>query len=148
MTGKIRWQLNYFLTEKSCTKGNFLLNLYIFMRVRLFREDTVEEFMFHHANGRKHFEAFLTGIRYADWNEPNDIIRTINSNLLGDGSNRVVFDIGGNGRNAYRIIGEYSFNHHYKKSNTYKVHLYINWIGTHEDYNNLTNEQKLTTNDY
>jgi mRNA interferase HigB len=118
------------------------------MIVRLFREDTIEDFASSHANGKKHFTAFLTAIRGANWSEPNDIRNSVNSNLLGNGSNRVVFDIGGNGNNAFRIICEYLFDCYYKKSDSYKVHLYVNWIGTHEEYNRLTEEEKLKVNDY
>lgn len=118
------------------------------MKVRLLREDTIDEFSGNHANGKKHFSAFLKLVKGAEWNTPEDITDLINGNLLGNGSNRVVFDLGGNGRNAFRIICGYKFGCYYKKSNTYKVHLYVNWIGTHEDYNALTEEDKLTICDY
>jgi len=113
------------------------------MKVRLFRSDTIVLFAMKHANWKRHFNHFLTAIHYADWNEPADITRTIKGNLLGNGSNRVVFDIGGNGPNAFRIICEYKFGMYYKKSNAFKVHLYVNWIGTHESYNHLNKMEKL-----
>ena|SRR5690606_10401829 len=103
------------------------------MRVRLLKEETVLNFALKHANVESHFQAWLEKIDYADWAEPLDISNTFNSNLIGD--NRVVFDIGGNGRNACRIISEFSFGRKF-------VHLYINWIGTHEAYNNLSNNDK------
>lgn len=114
------------------------------MKVRLFLEGTIREFSDKHANGKKLFTAFLTIIKNADWLEPNDIRKTINSNLLGNGSDRIVFDVGGNGKNAFRVICEYKFGCYYRKDNIYKVHLYVNWIGTHEEYNSLTEKQKLT----
>lgn len=114
------------------------------MKVRLFLEETIEEFAENHANGKKHFDGFLTAIKKADWQEPIDITTSIRANLIANGSNRVVFDIGGNGNNAFRIICEYLFGCYYKKSKSYKVHLYVNWIGTHEEYNALTEEQKRT----
>ena len=117
------------------------------MNVRLIRRDTVEDFAENHANGRKHLYTWLNVIKYADWEVPNDITFSVNSNLLGNSSNRVVFDIGGNGRNAFRIICEYKFNCPYK-NNVKKVHLYVNWIGTHEEYNSLTEEEKLIISDY
>lgn len=89
-------------------------------------------------------ENWLTAIRNADWKEPGDITKSINGNLLGNGSDRVVFDLGGNGSNAFRIICEYLFNCPYRKEGVKKVHLYVNWIGTHEEYNRLSEKDKLT----
>ncbi len=119
------------------------VTLYVsYMRIRLFREDTVEDFANGHSNGKKLFAAWLTAIKYANWEEPIEITKTAKGNLLGNGCDRVVFDVGGNGKNAFRIICEYKFGCPYKKSKTKKVHLYVNWIGTHEEYNALTDEQK------
>ncbi len=130
-------------------KWKLLLILYVFiMKVRLFLKETIEEFAENHANGKKHFANWLTVIKDVEWEEPNHITASLSGNLLGNGSNRVVFDIGGNGRNAFRLICSYKFRLYYKKSDTYKVHLYVNWIGTHEEYNALTEEQKITISIY
>jgi len=118
------------------------------MRVRLFLESTINEFAEDHANGRKLFDNLLILLKNADWEEPNDITKTIKGNLLGNGSNRVVLDIGGNGRNAFRIICEYKFGCYYIKTDITKVHLYVNWIGTHEEYNSLSEKEKLTISAY
>ena len=118
------------------------------MKVRLFLQETIEDFADNHANGKRLFVAWLTAVNNADWNDPIDITATVKANLLGNGSNRVVFDIGGNSSNAFRIICSYKFSFYYKKSDTYKVHLYVNWIGTHEEYNALTEERKLTISSY
>ena len=107
------------------------------MRVRLLRQDTVDDFAENHANGRIHFNSFLQALKYADWQRAEDITSTIRGNLLGGGSNRVVFDLGGNGRNAFRIICMYAFGRQL-------VRLYVTWIGTHEQYNALTPQNKLT----
>lgn len=117
------------------------------MKVRLFRPDTIEEFADHHGNGKKHFIGWLNAIKFADWKEPKDITSTIKGNLLGNGSNRVVFDIGGNSSNSFRIICEYKFDCSYKNQ-VKKIHLYINWIGTHEEYNRLSNEEKRTISNF
>ncbi|MBX2922772.1 MAG: type II toxin-antitoxin system HigB family toxin [Chitinophagaceae bacterium] len=45
------------------------------------------------------------------------------------GSNRAVFDIGGN---KYRMIAKYAFGDRH-------VHLFICWIGTHAAYDKLCN---------
>ena len=118
------------------------------MKVRLFLQDTIEDFADNHASGKKLFVSWLTAIKYADWEEPIDITNTVKGNLLGNGSNRVVFDIGGNGSNSFRIICSFQFGFYYKKSETYKMHLFVNWIGTHEEYNALSNEQKLNISIY
>lgn len=111
------------------------------MRVRLLRRDTIEDFAKGHANGKIHFKNFLEILDYADWIEPNDIIRSYAGDLLGNGSDRVVFDVGGNGRNAFRVICKYAFGRKL-------VRLYVAWIGTHEEYNALTPNDKLTVWDY
>ncbi len=118
------------------------------MKVRLFLEATIEDFANHHASGKKLFTAFLTTVKNAEWEEPGDITKTVKGNLLGNSSDRVVFDIGGNSSNSFRIICGYKFGCYYKKSESYKVHLYVNWIGTHEQYNALTEEQKRTISQY
>lgn len=118
------------------------------MQVRLFLSATIEDFVRDHANAKVHFRNFITVLRYADWHRPADIPRSIRANLLGNGSDRVVFDIGGNGRNAFRLICSYKFGCPYRKSNTEKVQLYVNRIGTHEVYNMLSEEQKRTITDY
>ena len=45
----------------------------------------------------------------------------------GNGSNRVVFDVGGNN---YRVICKYWFG-------ITRVHLYVKWIGTHAEYDKI-----------
>ena len=70
---------------------------------------------------------------------PLDILETFGAgDLLGRGSNRVVFDIGGNN---YRMICKYAFGER-------QVHLFICWIGTHAEYDKLCagREQYTITN--
>jgi len=70
----------------------------------------------------------MNSLKIADWNTPADIKKTFASaDLLGNGSNRVVFDVGGN---KFRIICKYSFGET-------QVHLYVKWIGTHAAYSTL-----------
>jgi mRNA interferase HigB len=65
--------------------------------------------------------------------EPNEIVATFNSaDILGKGSDRVVFNIGGNN---YRLICKY----HFGKT---RIHLFVKWIGTHAEYSKLCNEGK------
>jgi mRNA interferase HigB len=85
------------------------------------------------ASGRRSFENWLTAIKYADWNGPDDIKRTFGAaDLIGSGSERVVFDIGGNN---FRLIAKYYFGEE-------KVHLFIMWIGSHAEYDELCDKGK------
>lgn len=98
------------------------------MRVRLIKKKTIEYFALHNANSRSSFKFWLGVVKMADWEIPEDITETFGSaDLLKNGSNRVVFNIGGNN---YRMICKY----HFGKT---RIHLYIKWIGTHAEYTKL-----------
>ena len=106
------------------------------MKVHLIKHQTVENFVKENARSRVSFDKFLNELKYADWNRPDDIKKTFGTaDLLGNGSNRVVFDIGGN---AFRLIGKYYFG-------AEKVHLFICWIGTHAKYDNICSENEQYT---
>jgi mRNA interferase HigB len=109
------------------------------MKVHLLKLDTIEAFVEDHANSRIHFENFLNRIEHADWSVPQDIVATCKGNLIG--GNRIVFDLGGNGRNAFRMICEFLIGRK-------EFHIYVNWIGTHEDYNSLTPKEKMEISIY
>jgi mRNA interferase HigB len=103
------------------------------MRVHLIKEKTIEEFVTKHASGKGSFKLWLNLIKSADWNVPEDLLSTFGSaDLLGNGSERIVFDIGGNN---YRIIAKYDF------AKT-RVHLTICWMGTHAEYTKLCKANK------
>lgn len=98
------------------------------MKVHLIRKETIEEFAEQNAQSRLSFSAWLTKIKYADWAKPADMQATFpGTDLPGKGSNRVIFDIGGN---KYRLICKYAFGEK-------QVHLFICWIGTHAEYDKL-----------
>lgn len=83
-------------------------------------------------------QRWLELINAADWENIHDCQNTFPSaDLLGKGSDRIVFDVGGN---HYRIICQYNFG-------KTMVHLYVNWIGTHDIYNELCKEGKQYTVD-
>jgi mRNA interferase HigB len=93
----------------------------------------IEDDVLKNARSRASFETWLSIIKSVDWNEPNEIVSTFNSaDILSKGSDRVVFNIGGNN---YRLICKYHFGYT-------KVHLFIKWIGTHAEYTKLCNEGK------
>jgi mRNA interferase HigB len=110
------------------------------MRIRLIRKETIEHYVKEHARSRPSFAIWLTAIKHADWSLPSDIKQTFGSaDLLGKGSKRVVFDIGGNN---YRMICKYVFGEK-------QVHLFVSWIGTHAEYDNLCNaNEQYTITDY
>jgi mRNA interferase HigB len=98
------------------------------MKIRLIKVQTIVDYCSGHAPGKKAFECWLTAIKNADWNTPDDIRDTFGSaDILGRGSNRVVFNIGGN---TYRMICLYHFGQN-------RLHLFVCWIGTHTEYDEL-----------
>lgn len=103
------------------------------MKIHLIKKQTIEKYVNTNVQSKTAFTKWLSIVKWADWKEPNDIISTFNSaDILGEGSNRVVFNIGGN---KYRMICGY----HFGKE---KVHLFIKWIGTHSEYTKLCDEGK------
>ena len=101
------------------------------MKVHLIRKETIAEFAIKNAQSRTSLEEWLTKVKNADWNKPADMQATFRStDLLGNGSDRVVFDIAGNG---YRIICKYAFGDR-------QAQLFVCWMGTHAAYNKLCND--------
>lgn len=77
------------------------------MRVRLIRKETLESYGKANARSQPSLAIWLTALKHADWNLPSDIKQTFGAaDFLGKGSNRVVFDIGGNN---YRMVCKYAF---------------------------------------
>lgn len=108
------------------------------MRVRIIKRKTIEDYVRGHARSRSSFRIWLTNLKFVDWNEPDDILATFGSaDLLGNGSSRIVFNIGGNN---YRMICKYLFGQT-------KVHLYIKWIGTHAEYDKVCGKGEQYTID-
>jgi mRNA interferase HigB len=106
------------------------------MKIHLIKKQTIEDFVTKNARSKSSFNLWLTALKFADWNQPEDIKRTFGSaDLLGNNSNRVVFDIGGNN---YRIICKYFFGDQ-------QTHLFICWIGTHAKYDELCDKNQQYT---
>lgn len=110
------------------------------MKVRLIKKQTITNYVTGHQNSKTPFDNWQLVARYADWDQPTDIQKTFASaDLLGRGSDRVIFDIGGNNS---RMICKYHFG---KK----EVHLFICWIGGHADYDKLCAKNlQYTVSDY
>lgn len=106
---------------------------YFCMRVNFFNKSTIEDFAKENAGSERSFKLWLIKLKSADWEKPGDMMSTFPSaDLLGNGSNRVVFDIGGNN---YRMICKYWFGKG-------RISLFVKWIGTHAQYDALCKKNK------
>lgn len=114
------------------------------MKVHLIRKETIEDYVARNAQSRARFGIFLSLLKYADWEIPEDIKQTFQATDIlgadreGNMTNRVIFDIGGN---KYRMICKYHFGDK-------EIHLYIKWIGTHAEYDKLCTARKKEPNQY
>ena len=98
------------------------------MKVHLIKRQSIEKFVSKNSRSKVPFQIWLAIIKRVNWDNPGDILSTFNSaDILGKGSNRVVFNIGGN---KFRIVCQYYFGKN-------KAHLFVKWIGTHNAYNVL-----------
>ncbi|MEQ8711764.1 MAG: type II toxin-antitoxin system HigB family toxin [Cyclobacteriaceae bacterium] len=110
------------------------------MRIHLIKKQTIEDYVLKQARSKVSFEDWFGVLKAADWDTANDIRKTFGSaDLLGKGSSRVVFNIGGNN---YRMICKYVFSRK-------MVHLFVCWVGTHAEYDKLCDKnEQYTVNDY
>ena len=98
------------------------------MKVHLIKIKTVLDYVRKHGNSAAYFDEWRIQLLSADWQRPTDIKATFGSaDLLGNGSSRVVFDVGGNN---YRLICKYLFGPR-------ATHLFICWLGTDAEYSKL-----------
>lgn len=108
------------------------------MKVSLVKAQTVLNYAKKHAESKASCEDFISRIKAADWERPDDMKKTFGSvDVLGDGSYRAVFNIGGNN---HRIICKYRFGNN-------SVRLYVLWLGTHAEYTTLCNKGEQYTAD-
>ncbi len=78
---------------------------------------------------QKAFLKFYNKLKEADWQNPNDILKTFNTADIvkcAEG-NRIVFNIGGN---KYRMISGYYFGRSF-------IQLFIKFVGTHKAYDSV-----------
>ena len=110
------------------------------MKVRLIKKQTINKFVDSNKNSKIYFDNWLNKLKYADWSNLNEIKLTYKSaDILGKSTRRVVFNIGGNN---YRMICSYMFGRNY-------VHLFINWIGTHDSYTKICDKNlQYSINEY
>ncbi|MBK6364869.1 MAG: type II toxin-antitoxin system HigB family toxin [Saprospiraceae bacterium] len=101
------------------------------MKVHVIKLKTIHDYINENKNSSQYFKIWVRLISNADWEKPQDIVITFGSaDILGKGSERVVFNIG---RNKYRMICTYYFG-------LKNVLLYINWIGSHKEYDKICGE--------
>jgi len=106
------------------------------VRIHLIKERTVYEYLKANPQATSAFENWLRVLNTTSWNLPSDILESFSyADILGNGTKRVVFSIGGN---KYRCICSYYF------GSTF-VHLFINWIGTHKEYDKLCDNNSQYT---
>lgn len=98
------------------------------MRVRIITIGTLRRFGLQNAQSVHHIEEWIQKVKRADWKTPADIqLDFPSADLLGRGSERVVFNLGGN---RYRLICAYEFVGR-------RIRLFVTWIGTHAEYTKL-----------
>lgn len=106
------------------------------MRVHIIKEKTIRQFCQKHTSSIPAFEAWISKVEDATWKFPGDVKQTFRSaDLLGNGTSRIVFNIGGNN---YRMICKCIFGQQ-------QVHLFVCWIGTHAEYTRLCDNNKQYT---
>ncbi|MBN2744943.1 MAG: type II toxin-antitoxin system HigB family toxin [Marinilabiliaceae bacterium] len=98
------------------------------MKVHLIKKQSISDYVLRNAPSQTSFDGWWSILRHADWQVPVDIVKTFNqADMLGNGTSRVVFNVGGN---RYRLICQYYFG-------KMQVHLFVKWIGTHAEYTKL-----------
>lgn len=106
------------------------------MRVKVIKKQTIYDYAQKYPTSRAGFNNWIALVNAASWDGPNDISKTFRSaDVLGKGSSRIVFDIGGNN---YRMICSYFFGRS-------AVQLFVAWIGTHAEYTKLCNRKEQYT---
>lgn len=112
------------------------------MKVHLIKEKTVLDYASKHATSVNAFERWVEIVKNGIIEKPRDFVDLfgqMNVDLLGNKSNRVCFDVGGN---KHRIICSYYFN-----ETIDTVTIFVKWIGTHAEYNALNDRDEQYTID-
>lgn len=114
------------------------------MRVHLIKEKTVLDYANKHATSTKAFERWVQIVKNGEVDVKKsqdfvDLFGQKNVDILGNKSDRVCFDVGGN---KHRIICTYYFN-----ETIDTVTIFIKWIGTHAEYDALLDRNEQYTVD-
>ena len=106
------------------------------LKVQLIKKGTIEDYVAANPRSRPSFTTWLNILRVARWESLSDMKGSFSSaDILGKGSQRVVFNIGGNN---YRVICKYVFGERC-------IRLFIQWVGTHAEYDELCKDNEQYT---
>lgn len=98
------------------------------MKVILLSRQRMVDYARRNSQSRTGINHWMKKTGKVDWNSPVDIVASFSgADLLGKGSSRIIFNIGGN---KYRTICTYHFGKH-------EIILNVRWIGTHAEYTKL-----------
>ena len=91
---------------------------------RIFAKSTLREFWESYPDSEQHLKTWYDTALSSSWRTPNEVKQTYrNASILREG--RIVFNIKGN---DYRLVVKFNFE---------KQWIFIIFIGTHEDYDNI-----------
>ena len=91
---------------------------------RIFAKSTLRNFWEKHPDSEQYLMTWFDTAMSSNWNSPNEVKPTyINASVLKD--SRIVFNIKGN---SYRLVAKFNFE---------KQWIFIRFIGTHVEYNNI-----------
>lgn len=91
---------------------------------RIFAKSTLREFWEKHPDVEQYLKTWHDTAKHSDWKNPNDVKQTYaNASILKN--SRIVFNIKGN---SYRLVAKFNFE---------KQWIFIRFIGTHSDYNEI-----------
>ncbi len=91
---------------------------------RIFAKSTLREFWENHKDSEQYLKTWYETAKSSNWNSPNEVKRTYaNASILKD--SRIVFNIKSN---RYRLVTKFNFE---------KQWIFIRFIGTHKDYDNI-----------
>jgi mRNA interferase HigB len=92
--------------------------------MRVLAWSTLDAYIRENASAEASLKIWFRTSERADWSSFAEVRRTFNS--VDSVADRLVFNIGGNN---YRLIAKVSYPHR---------HLWIRWVGTHAEYDRLT----------
>jgi len=91
---------------------------------RIFAKSSLREFWKSHPDSEQYLKTWYDTAMSSSWKTPNEVKQTYrNASILREG--RIVFNIKGN---DYRLVVKFNFE---------KQWIFIRFIGTHEDYDNI-----------
>jgi len=91
---------------------------------RIFAKGTLREFWELHPDSEQHLKTWYNTAMNSSWKTPNEVKQTYrNASILREG--RIVFNIKGN---DFRLVVKFNFE---------KQWIFIRFIGTHENYENI-----------